>query len=114
MALSLSGEDHPKSVNDGDRSHSEQRWQPQEATEREREQHEIQPERTTEAHLREHSKRGKKHGDDETEDVTTSHGRSDHTPFLVAKRTFFRASPHQCLSATGSDLDPAAARNRRN
>ena len=29
-------------MNDGDRSHSEQRWKAQKATEREREQHEIQ------------------------------------------------------------------------
>ena len=101
-------------MNDGDRSHSEQWWKPQEASERERKQHEIQPERPTEANLREHPKRRKEHGNDEAEDVTTSHGRSDHTPFLVAKRTFFRASPHQCLSATGSDLDRAASRNRRN
>ena len=67
-------------MNDGDRSHSEQRWKAQNATEREREQHEIQLGRPAKAHLREHPKRGQEHGNDETEDVTASHGRSDHTP----------------------------------
>ena len=110
---SLSGEDYPEGVNDGDRSHAEQWRKPQKTAEREREQDEIQPERTTEAHLCEHPKRGKKHRDDEAEDVTASHGRADHTPPLVAKRTFFRARPHQCLSANGSDLDRAASRNRQ-
>ena len=58
-------------MNDGDRSHSEQRWQAQKATEREREQHEIQPERPAEAHLREHPERGQEHGNDETEDASS-------------------------------------------
>ena len=101
-------------MNDGDRSHSEQRWQAQKATEREREQHEIQPERPAEAHLREHPERGQEHGNDETEDVTASHGRSDHTPFLVAKRTLIRAMPRRFPSANGSELDRAASRNRQN
>ena len=114
MPSSLSGEDHPEGMNDGDRSHTEQRWQPQKTTEREREQHEIQPERPTEAHLREHPERGQEHGNDETEDVTASHGRSNHTPFLVATRTLIRARPHRCLWANGSELDRAASRNRQN
>ena len=114
MALSLSGEDHPEGVNDGDRSHPEQWWKPQEAAERERKQHEIQPERPTEANLREHPKRGEENGNDEAEDVTASHGRSDHTPFLVARRTLITARPRQCPSANGIALDRAASRNHQN